>query len=237
MIFSKAAYPMSRPPIVHRVNTSLVSDAERRLLLAIAARLPQAATPDRLTGFGVLGAFVVLIGYVASSYDVRFLWLANAGLMMHWFGDSLDGTVARYRRIERQRYGFFVDQTIDVVGNLLIALGVGLSPWARLDTALLFLTAFHMISICSLVRGVVDQEFHIAVGRFGVTEVRLGIFGLNIGILMFGARPYPIFGYPMTWCDILMTLTSAGMMVLFTWEFVSHARRLSRLDPPASQSL
>jgi len=77
--------------------------------------------------------------------------LANAGLLMHWFGDSLDGTVARYRQAERPRYGFFVDQTIDVVGNLLIALGVGLSPWARLDVALLFLTAFHMISICSLI--------------------------------------------------------------------------------------
>ena len=110
---------MSRPPIVHRVNTSLVSGAERHLLLAIAARLPQAVTPDRLTGFGVLGAIVVLIGYVASSHDVRFLWLANTGLIIHWLGDSLDGTVARYRKIERQRYGFFVDQTIDVVGNLL----------------------------------------------------------------------------------------------------------------------
>jgi phosphatidylglycerophosphate synthase len=223
---------MSLPPIVHRVNTSLVSGGERRLLLAIAARLPRSITPDRLTAFGVFGALVVLIGYVASAHDVRYLWLANAGLIMHWFGDSLDGTVARYRNAERPRYGFFVDQTIDVVGNLLIALGVGLSPWARLDVALLFLTAFHMISICSLVRGVVDQEFHIAVGRFGVTEVRIGIFGLNIGILIFGARPFVWCGYEMTWCDILMTITSAGMMMLFAWEFTSHARRLAKIDPP-----
>jgi phosphatidylglycerophosphate synthase len=225
---------MSLPPIVHRVNTSLLSGGERRLLLAIAARLPRSVTPDGLTGFGVLGAAVVLIGYVASANNVQFLWLANAGLIMHWFGDSLDGTVARFRQIERQRYGFFVDQTIDVVGNLLIALGVGFSPWARLDVALLFLTAFHMVSICSLVRGVVDQEFHIAVGRFGVTEVRLGIFGLNIGILIFGAPPFVWCGYEMTWCDVFMTIVTVGIMGLFAWEFTTHAKRLAKIDPPTA---
>jgi archaetidylinositol phosphate synthase len=214
-----------------RFNLSLLAGAERRLLIAIAARLPKAVMPDWLTGIGVFGAVIVLVGYLLSAADIRFLWLANLGLVIHWFGDSLDGTLARCRGIERPRYGFFLDQTVDVVGNLLIALGVGLSPWVRLDVALLNLAAFHMISIYSLVRSLVDQQFHIAVGGFGPTEMRLGIFALNIGILIFGARPARWFGVPMTWCDLLILATTAGMMLLFVCGFVAQARRFARLDP------
>jgi phosphatidylglycerophosphate synthase len=224
---------MPDTPPLQRFNLSFVADAERHLLIAIAARLPRAMTPDRLTALGVLGSVIVFVGYVASAWSLPALWVANLGLLIHWFGDSLDGTVARYRHIERPRYGFFLDQTIDVVGNLLIALGVGLSPWARLDVALLFLSAFHMISIYSLVRGIVDQEFHIAVGGFGVTEVRIGILVMNIGILAFGVRPFQLFGVTMTWCDIMMLVTTVGMLGLFAWGFIAHARRLARLDPVA----
>jgi phosphatidylglycerophosphate synthase len=214
-----------------RFNRSLVATMEQQLLRAIAPRLPKAASPDRLTALGVLGAAIVLVGYVLSSVDVRLLWLANLGLGLHWFGDSLDGTVARFRGIERPQYGFFLDQTVDVVSNLLIALGIGLSPWARLDVALIVLAAFHMLSLYGLIRSLVDREFHVDVAGLGPTEMRLGIFGLNIAIMIFGARPFALFGLRLSWCDLLMLVTAAGLMLLFLWEVATYARKLARLEP------
>lgn len=201
--------------MIERKQASLLSRHEREVLRWLALRLPFWVTPDRLTGFGVFGAVVCLVGYLASAVSVHWLWLANLGLLFHWFGDSLDGTLARVRRIERPNYGFYLDQTIDVVGNLVIALGVGLSPWVRMDSALFMLTAYHMLSIHSFVLSVVTRRFHIDVMGFGPTEMRLGIILMNLAILISGAEPFPLLGLWITWCDVLICWAALVMMCVF----------------------
>ncbi|MDR3494366.1 MAG: CDP-alcohol phosphatidyltransferase family protein [Ancalomicrobiaceae bacterium] len=221
---------MTATELFQRHNESFVADTERRILIAIARRLPAFVTPDRLTAFGVFGALVVLVGYAASAIDLNVLWVANAGLLMHWLGDSLDGTLARVRGIERPRYGFFLDQSIDTVGNLLIAVGIGLSPWARLDIALLVLAAYHMLSIYVFVRSIVSREFHVALRGVGPTEMRLGIFAMTLGIWLFGAPYHTVFDVDVTWCDLLMLLTFVGLLVLFVVEVACEARHLAATE-------
>jgi phosphatidylglycerophosphate synthase len=234
---------MNNANIDLRVNASLLASYERRVLRAIAARLPGWCTPNGMTLFGVFGGFVVILGYTLSRQHLAWLWLANLGLVIHWAGDSLDGTLARFRGIERPRYGFYLDQVIDALGNVMIALGVGISEEARLDIALFVLATFHMLSIQVYVRAIVDREFHLAVGRLGPTEMRLGIMAMNIGIMLFGApRFIAVYGQPFTWCDLLMLATGIGLLALYVLQMRRHLARFARedprhgpLEPPANQ--
>ena len=218
--------------IVERHHESFVAHHEKRLLRAIAAKLPLWVTPDRLTAFGVFGSIVVFAGYVAGHLSAQWLWLANLGLVLNWLGDSLDGTVARVRQIERPRYGYFLDQNVDVISNLLMALGVGFSPWARLDSALLMLTSYHMLSIHTFVRTVVTQKFHVDIKGLGPTEMRLGIMFMNFGILIFGTQPISLLSLSVTWCDILIVIAAFGLAVLFVVEVSQESLKLRKEETP-----
>ncbi|WP_137129521.1 CDP-alcohol phosphatidyltransferase family protein [Rhizobium sp. FY34] len=211
---------------VQRHNGSFIAAAERRVLIAIAKRLPGFVTPDLLTGFGVFGALVVLTGYSLGNIEIWYLWLANLGIVIHWLGDSLDGTVARVRGVERPKFGFFLDQTVDLIGNLLIAIGIGLSPWVRLDVALLMLTAYHMLAVYVLVYSLVQGEFKIDVAGFGPTEMRIGIVVLNLAIMTIGAPTFVAAGLSFTWCDVLLLVIFLGLIALFIFELISKARKI-----------
>src|SRR5262245_23245369 len=104
--------------------------------------MPGWITPDRLTIIGLAGAIMAGPGYAASTRNPAFLWLASLGLLVNWFGDSLDGTLARHRRIERPRYGFYLDNAVDVVEQLIFAIGLGLSGIIYFELALLGLSVF-----------------------------------------------------------------------------------------------
>lgn len=210
--------------MIEREQASFVTQYERPLLRYIATRLPVWVTPDRLTAFGVFGAMLCLAGYFACGVSAEWLWLANLGLLFHWFGDSLDGTVARVRQIERPNYGFYLDQTIDVIGNLMIAVGIGLSPWVRMDSALFMLAGYHMLSIHTFVRSVVTRRFHVDVLGLGPTEMRLAILVMNMLILGFGAPRFDLFGLVVTWCDLLVVVAACAIMVIFVIEIYKEAK-------------
>ncbi len=209
--------------MIQREQASIFSFYERILLRRIAGSLPLWVTPDRLTGFGVFGAALCLAGYAACTVSSNWLWLANLGLLFHWFGDSLDGTLARVRQIERPNYGFYLDQTIDVIGNLLIAAGIGISPWVRMDSALFMLAAYHMLSIHTFVRSVVTRRFHVDVLGLGPTEMRVAIVMMNLAILTAGAPEFSLLGQFVTWCDVLVVGGAAALMVVFVLEVRKEA--------------
>lgn len=215
-----------------RVNESLVSIHERRILLSVARRLPRWITPDGLTWLGVAGAATVTLGGALShEHGHGWLWLANLGLVLHWLGDSLDGTLARYRQIERPRYGFYLDQVIDTVGNLLIALGEGLAPGMRLELTLLLLAAYQMLAIQVLVRANIGNAFQVAVGGLGPTELRLAIFMINLGIIVFGTRTVPGLPAWIGWQDIVVGTGITGLLILFGTQMYSHLAVLAQEDP------
>jgi archaetidylinositol phosphate synthase len=218
-----------------RINNSLVGAIERRALSWLVRRMPPSVTPDKLTAFGIFGAALTLAGYVLTAWSPGFLWLASLGLVFHWFGDSLDGSLARFRKIERPKYGYFLDQTIDVIGNLLICAGMGLSAYVRLDVALLALAGYHALSIYSLVKACVSGQFHISLIGWGPTEMRLLIILMNTTIFFFGAPPFIVAGLTMTWCDVTVLLMAAGLFTAFVCLLASYAAELAREEPASRE--
>src|SRR3954454_6663635 len=105
----------------------LLAKVEKRVLRRIASRLPRWVLPDDLTALGVLAAGGICAAYQLSNDSREWLWVASALLVVHWLGDSLDGTLARVRRIQRPRYGYYLDHIVDAVSTAAIGIGLGLS--------------------------------------------------------------------------------------------------------------
>ena len=120
-----------------RIQTSFINGIEKRALVWLAKRMPRWVNSDMLTAVGTLGALIVAIGFALSCLNVQWLWLSSFGLLVNWFGDSLDGTLARVRDCQRPVYGYYVDHTVDCINEGLMFIGAGLSPFLHLDLALL----------------------------------------------------------------------------------------------------
>src|SRR5688572_14823725 len=125
----------------------LLAEPERRALRWIAARLPARVKPDHLTLLGVAAAVGIGAAYWASNDSAAWLWAASALLVLHWLGDSLDGTLARVRGIERPRYGYYLDHLVDAVSTAAIGIGLGLSPYMLLSVGTLIVVAYLILSI------------------------------------------------------------------------------------------
>lgn len=130
-------------------NEGFLRPFERPALAWLVPRVPQWATPDILTSIGVVGTLMTFAGYAAARSYPAFLWLASCGLIVNWFGDSLDGAIARFRKIERSRYGFYLDHSLDCVALFLIAGGIGLSGYVRWDFCFFALSAYLMLAVLS----------------------------------------------------------------------------------------
>jgi len=156
-----------------RVNDILLGPLERPALRWMAAHTPAWITPDIMTGIGVIGGIIILLGYLGTNQSPYFLWLASFGFVVNWVGDSLDGTLARHRKIERPRYGFFIDHTVDALIEVMVFLGLGLSPYVSFNIACLALIGYLLVSVLVYVRTCVAGVFVISYGKLGPTEARL----------------------------------------------------------------
>ena len=175
-----------------RVNDILLGPLERPALKWLASHLPAWITPDKCTSIGVLGAIIIMLGYILSGLNRNFLWLATFGFVVNWFGDSLDGTLARFRGIERPKYGFFIDHVTDAANEVLIFLGLGMTPYVRFDIACLILIAYLLLSVLVYVRTCVAGEFRISYSRLGPTEFRVLAILLNVAMYFFGRISYTV---------------------------------------------
>jgi archaetidylinositol phosphate synthase len=171
-----------------RVNDILLGPLERPALAWLAAHMPAWMTPDACTAISVIGALSIMINYALSRLDRDFLWLASLGFVINWLGDSLDGTLARYRHIERPIYGFFVDHTADAFNEAMIFLGLGLTPYVRFDVACLTLSAYLLLSVLVFVRTCATGECKISYGKLGPTEFRVIAILLNTAAYFGGVR-------------------------------------------------
>jgi len=205
---------------------------ERPLVGWLAAKLPAAVTPDHLTLTGFVGAVVCGIGYAASWWSPIWLWLASAGLIVNWFGDSLDGTLARFRRIERPRYGFFIDNTTDFLSLLCVFFGLGISPYMRFSIACLGLVAYYMASFFNLIRSIDTQVIQIGYYGIGPTEIRLGLIGYNFFLLTIGDWPVktPLGLMSLIDCSVIMAFVA--VLVSFLVMVWSEGRRLAQEEGP-----
>jgi phosphatidylglycerophosphate synthase len=223
---------------MRRVNDSFLGPLERPALAWIAARMPAAVAPDQLTAFGAFGALITAAGYVLSRGSLTWLWLACVGLLINWFGDSLDGTLARVRRIERPRYGFFIDHTSDLLCQVITFVSLGLSPLAHLGTACIGLITFLLAFVYSLITAHARATMRITYFYFGPTEIRALLLLGNLLTLAGGIvdmQPWlpalPDVGL-ITIHDFFIVLLSLAGLIAIGSAAIGDARALALEDPP-----
>ena len=213
--------------MISRVNTSWVIPVERPLVGWLATKLPVGVTPDHLTLTGFAGALLCGLAYGASWLSPALLWVASAGLIVNWFGDSLDGTLARFRKIERPRYGFFIDNTTDLLSQICIFFGLGASPYMRFDVACLGLAGYYMVSFLNLIKAM--NTHMIKIGFFGVgpTEIRLGLICYNFFLLTIGPWSVNTPLGPMSPIDGIAIMIIAVVLISFLATIRAEGRRLA----------
>jgi archaetidylinositol phosphate synthase len=227
---------------LQRVNQSVLGALERPMLVWFARRLPSWIFPDHLTVLGFLGALLAAAGFILSRSSIIWLWLSCLGLVLNWFGDSLDGTLARLRRRERPRYGFFIDHTSDMFSNVLVFISIGISPCTHFAVACLGLIAFLMAFVYTMIGTHVRQRMRITYFGFGPTEIRALLVVGNLLVLEFGVIDVHRWIAPSLSVDSIsihdvvisfMALVGALLIALLT---MKEAGALGREDPPPVES-
>ena len=209
---------------VRRIQLNIVARKERQLLTWICGRLPAFVTPDRLTALSILGAVVVLVGAIASRRWAGFLWLSSFGLVLNWFGDSLDGSLARYRSIERPAYGYFLDHTVDALNNLLIMVGIGCTAAVRMDVALFALAGYYLLCMYVFISNHLSGVFQLSFIGFGPTELRIFLIGINIGQFYAGRVGTTVNGQFVSIYDALIGGTGLIFVAIFVTRIVAGVR-------------
>lgn len=162
-----------------RIQTSVLNNAEKKVLVWLAERQPRWMTSDMLTGIGVVGSLIVALGYFLSNYSVGWLWLASLGFAINWYGDSLDGTLARVRKTQRPIYGFYLDHNIDGITMAIMCVGAGLSNLLNLYIAMAVLAVYLLLSISVYINAHLKGEFKLTYAGMGPTEFRLIMIMVN----------------------------------------------------------
>lgn len=218
---------------INRIQENLVARVEQRFLHAICKRLPAWITPDMMTYLGLAGALMVFLGYLLSNLTEHWLWLAIAGYVVHWFGDSTDGSLARFRKIERPRYGYFLDHSCDGLATTLVVVGIGLSPYVTLEVALFALAGYLLLSIHAFLSVRVLGELKLSHLNAGPTELRIMLIGLTLAMIIFGYGPGS-FGR-ISGFDIFVGSVSALLILLFVLQTAATSRRLAKEEPARNE--
>src|SRR5215208_5933031 len=214
-----------------REKTFLLARHEARVLDWLARRVPARVTPDHMTILGVLAAFGIAAAYVLSNRDPVWLWAASGLLVVHWLGDSLDGTLARVRRSERPRYGYYLDHLVDAIATALIGIGLGLSPYMLLSTGLVIVVAYLVLSINTYLETNTLGVFSLGYGRLGPTEARVALVALNT-LLALGALPaMTAFGLGITMLDVVVLGAAGAMAIGLAVRAARNLRELARREP------
>jgi archaetidylinositol phosphate synthase len=215
-----------------RINNISLGPFERRVLPWMAKRLPAWVTPDHLTYTGQFAAVLIGFSYWLTQFSLNWLWLANFAFVLHWWGDSLDGTLARVRHIERERYGFFMDHYSDAIAVFVICLGMGLSPIMDLRVALLLIIGYYAMMILVYLVSLARDIFKISFGGLGPTEVRLVTIIANTVVWALGNPTVLTFdGIPFT----LFSTFGAGVCIILGLYYLIFGtveqRKLAKVDP------
>ena len=221
-----------------RIQTSFINGIEKRALVWLAKRMPRWVNSDMLTAVGTLGALIVAIGFALSCLNVQWLWLSSFGLLVNWFGDSLDGTLARVRDCQRPVYGYYVDHTVDCINEGLMFIGAGLSPFLHLDLALLAYAIYLVLTINVSINAHLKGEFRLTYFKLGPTEFRIIIVVANtlliaIPALAAIANTHTLFGLTITMhiLDYVAAFIILAMALIYIVTTISDARKYAAIDP------
>src|SRR5215469_695949 len=217
---------------LRRHNEGILQIFERPALRWLSATMPGWVTPDMLTALGFVGSLIAAGGYVLAAHEPWMLWVSSLGIAVNWYGDSLDGSVARARGIERPRYGFFLDNAVDVIEYAIFAVGFGLSGYIRWELVLGTLAAFYMMMLLGLIKSRVTEVFQISFGGMGLTEVRVAFILVNAVMYFFPPVPFAIGNMVTTYPNVVSALWIVTQVATFVVVTINTLRVLRVQDPP-----
>jgi len=217
-----------------RIQTSFLNAAEKKVLVWLAQRQPNWMTSDMLTYIGVVGAVICALGYFLSNWNLHWLWLSSFGLFVNWYGDSLDGTLARVRHLQRPVYGFFIDHSLDAITVSIMMIGGGLSFVFRMEVALLILVAYLVLSIYTYICTIIKDQFQLTYGGcLGPTEFRL-VFVLMNAMIMYTPwvkHRYEWYGFDFGIYDVFGLAVAFILFYIWGDQFLKDRKLLAKRDP------
>jgi archaetidylinositol phosphate synthase len=211
----------------------LLAPLERRFLPWLAGRLPRRVLPDDMTAIGVLAAFGVCVAYQLSNESLAWLWVASGLLVVQWLGDSLDGTLARVRGIQRPKYGYYLDHLVDAISTAAIGIGLGLSPFMLLSVATLIVVAYLTLSINVYLESYALGRFRLGYGLIGPTEIRAILILLNTALALELGLDFRLAEIDLTVFDVVGIAIAGGMLALLLGRAFGNLRALAKEEPAA----
>ncbi len=209
-----------------RIQSSVLNALEHKVLIWLAARQPKWVTSDMLTAVGTAGAFLIGLGYALTSININFLWLSTFGLFVNWYGDSLDGNLARYRRKQRPIYGYYIDHTMDVINEAMMFFGAGMAPFFDMRLTVAAFVLYLVLTLNVSMNAHLRSEFKLTYLKLGPTEFRLIIAIANTVMLCFGER---ILSSIVPNCFIGFVVLMLCIMYVIT--VISDIKYYSEIDP------
>ncbi|MBQ3813037.1 MAG: CDP-alcohol phosphatidyltransferase family protein [Bacteroidales bacterium] len=225
-----------------RIQTSILNPYEKKILTYMAERMPAWVTSDMLTFVGFLGALVMATGYSLSNLNMHWLWLSCLGLFINWFGDSMDGSLARVRGTQRKIYGFFIDHNVDVINETIMFISVGVSPLVNMSFAMFALVAYLMLSVYVYIDCHLKGEMRLTYSGLGPTEFRLLLVITNICFIYIPwlsewKKPMTLFHNNFMIGIFDYIAVAAALLIIFFWlrGFFQDAKYFAKIDPPKHQ--
>jgi phosphatidylglycerophosphate synthase len=212
-----------------RVHRSILSAIEKKTLIWLAERMPASINSDHLTALGFASLAAVGLSYWYARYSKVGLVFATLFFILNWFGDSLDGTLARVRNRQRPRYGFYLDHVLDAFGSVFVFAGLALSGYMSERIAVGLLVAYLLLSIEVYLTTHTIGQFHLSFAAFSPTELRLLLIAGNCTLLfkplvLLAGRQYLLF-------DVGGAIGIAGLATATIWSAVKHGMFLYRAEP------
>lgn len=212
-----------------RINRSITGSVEKRLLEQMARRAPAWLSSDQLTTVGLVAQIAAGCSYALARNNRLALGFASAFIVLNWFGDSMDGTLARVRMQQRPRYGFYVDHVVDMIGAVALMCGLGYSGLAHWQVSAAMLVAFLLLSGESYLASYTLSRFELSQGIFGPTEIRLLLIAANLVAVR---KPIvSLLGHRLLLFDVGGAVSAAAMAGLFILLTMRHTSQLYREEP------
>lgn len=225
-----------------RTNDILLGFLERPALAWFVRHMPAWVNSDMLTLLGLFGSILIGVAYFMVGQGAIkgnwYLHLASLGFFINWFGDSLDGNLARYRQMQRPNYGYYTDHSIDGITAILLFLGIGYSGIARLDVTLLALAGYLLSMLQVMLKTHATGVFEMTSIKIGPTELRVLAMIANTVIFFFGiGEPMPFFLWKekVTIGSIFMAFLFVALLIYYIYEVMRTSKMLAIQDGIALQ--
>lgn len=222
-----------------RIQTSVLNGLEKKILVWMAERQPRWVTSNFLSFIGFVGAVVIAIGFILSDKNINYLWISSLGLLINWYGDSMDGTLARVRNTQRPLFGYYLDHILDGVNESIMFIGAGISALMHMPLALLVLLLYLLITINVSINAHLRREFKLTYLKMGPTEFRIAIIIANT-IMIFSEKVrnfiwnIEIFNHEvaLTAFDCLAIVLIVLLLLIFIFTVVTDLKYYNEVDPP-----